>query len=117
MSGDQQAYMARVIAGAKRASDAAKPALLRALDDPELRRGLITHCLAGLVKLDAEGLLGWWDGHLAVAEVAHNFDAALNAGWKDRRSHLDNDPPLSVYAHPDARWFFNLWTPCVLNMT
>jgi len=116
MTSYQQAYMASVIVSAKEASTAATPALLQALDDTELRRGLAEVCPEEVARLSAPQLLRRWESHVAVAEMAHNF-YARDPDWPDRSSHPNNDPPLSVYAATGANWFFNLWTPCVLNMT
>ena len=109
--------MASVIVSAKEASTAATtPALLQALDDTELRRGLAEVCPEEVARLSAPQLLRRWESHVAVAEMAHNFYARDPDDWPDRSSHPNNDPPLSVYAATGANWFFNLWTPCVLNM-
>eukprot|EP01050_Picozoa_sp_SAG11_P003653 SAG11_NODE_212_length_12275_cov_5.098308_9_plen_444_part_00 len=111
----QTKYMEGVSATAKAASAAARPALLRALDDVELRAGLGA-CCAGIATLPAPALLEWWHAQTDVSEMVHNFNAAPPAPGQHGHG---GDPPLDVYGDPAASWFYNLWEICpgVLNLT
>ena len=108
----QTEYMVGVRKSAQAASEAAQPALLNAFGDAEFRAGL-DKCCPGIAKLSAPELLAWFHAQTDVSEMVHNFDAAndpTNGG-----GHHGGDPDLAVYSA--GRWFYNLWEPCLLNLT
>jgi hypothetical protein len=115
MSEWQQSYMEFVAADAKVASASARPELLAALDDADLR-AMLDDCCPGIAKLPAERLLGWYHAQISVTEMVHNFDAAPAAPGSHGHG---GDPDLAVYddSGTTGGWFYNLWTPWVLNLT